>query len=488
MGHFLLSLVALAIAVVVALGARELRPRRQAEPPLGAAWLALALVPAALALVVSGTLVTAAGPALGRRGDPALRDLVEAVHVHIGANARLRHRSWPCGLLVQGGARPRRAAARGASSASCSCRWPSGRCSGGKGSLGSRARPRRAGDRRLGRASSRSRPASCSVAAAAAVDSADRQASPHRAPPNPAPPGARRRVPGLERRGAGRVARGELPRAELGGAALRRCRSRGVLRLPGRAAARRLEEGLTRRIDWPETVFYHARGARSSSATRCSSLGIEPNPRWRTFCEEIVARQDLGVELVVTLGALLADVPHTRPAPVTGSASDPKLVEELGLASSRYEGPTGIVGVLHDACRRPGPAVGEPLGRRAALRLAGREPEGGARALRASGRALLGDALDLADLERASEAYELQVSEAVAQDEETEAYVQRARGAPRRARRRARRALGRLARGRAHALPQGARGARRAARRRGLRGGRVRGGLAEREGVGLRAG
>src|SRR4029453_10726704 len=70
-----------------------------------------------------------------------------------------------------------------------------------------------------------------------------------------------------------------------------------------------------------------------------------------------VAR-DLGVELVVPLGALLADVPHTRPAPVTGSASDPKLVEELGLASSRYEGPTGIVGVVHDACRRAGGGPG----------------------------------------------------------------------------------------------------------------------------------
>ena len=63
---------------------------------------------------------------------------------------------------------------------------------------------------------------------------------------------------------------------------------------------------------------------------------------------------DLGVELVVTLGALLADVPHTRPAPVTGAATDPKLVDELGLQLSRYEGPTGIVGVLLDACRRSG--------------------------------------------------------------------------------------------------------------------------------------
>ena len=81
-------------------------------------------------------------------------------------------------------------------------------------------------------------------------------------------------------------------------------------------------------------------------------LGVEPNTRWRTFTGEIVElARTLDVELVVTLGALLADVPHTRPSPVTGAATDAKLVEELGLATSRYEGPTGIVGVLHDACR-----------------------------------------------------------------------------------------------------------------------------------------
>src|SRR6266480_2276468 len=84
-------------------------------------------------------------------------------------------------------------------------------------------------------------------------------------------------------------------------------------------------------------------------------LGIEPNVRWRAFTELVVGHaQELGVELVVTLGALLADVPHTRPSPVTGSASDENLVKELGLSTSRYEGPTGIVGVLHDACNKAG--------------------------------------------------------------------------------------------------------------------------------------
>jgi proteasome assembly chaperone (PAC2) family protein len=98
----------------------------------------------------------------------------------------------------------------------------------------------------------------------------------------------------------------------------------------------RLEEGLTRKIDWPENAFYHAE-VPGSDRDAVLLLGIEPNTRWRTFCGEVVGlSQELGVQLVVTLGALLADVPHTRPSPVTGSASEPALVEELGLAASRY--------------------------------------------------------------------------------------------------------------------------------------------------------
>ena len=112
-------------------------------------------------------------------------------------------------------------------------------------------------------------------------------------------------------------------------------------------------------------------------------LGVEPNYRWRAFTELVTGlARELGVELVVTLGALLADVPHTRPAPVTGAATDPSLVEELGLQLSRYEGPTGIVGVLHDACRAAGLPLGEPLVGRAALRLPRSEPPRGQGPLR----------------------------------------------------------------------------------------------------------
>jgi proteasome assembly chaperone (PAC2) family protein len=184
-----------------------------------------------------------------------------------------------------------------------------------------------------------------------------------------------------------------------------------------------LEEGLTRRIDWPETAFYHA-SIPGLERDAVLALGIEPNLRWRTFSEEVVElARDLEVELVVTLGALLADVPHTRPAPVTGSASDPKLVEELRLASSRYEGPTGIVGVVHDACRRaelPSASLWAAVPHYASLAASPKA----ALALCLRLADLLGTEFDLADLERASAAYETQVSEAVASDEETEAYVQ----------------------------------------------------------------
>src|ERR671923_347050 len=97
-----------------------------------------------------------------------------------------------------------------------------------------------------------------------------------------------------------------------------------------------LVDGITRRIDWPETAFYHAR-VPGMEQDVVLLLGVEPNLRWRTFTRLVTdLAKELGVELVVSLGSLLADVPHSRPAPVTGSASDPELVEKLGLQASRY--------------------------------------------------------------------------------------------------------------------------------------------------------
>jgi proteasome assembly chaperone (PAC2) family protein len=183
-----------------------------------------------------------------------------------------------------------------------------------------------------------------------------------------------------------------------------------------------LEEGLTRRIDWPETVFYHAR-PEGLDRDVVLLLGIEPNLRWRTFTELVVGlARDLGTELLITLGALLADVPHTRSAPVTGSATDEELVERLGLSASRYEGPTGIVGVIHDACGRsgiPSASLWAAVPHYVSLTPSPR----GALALCERLGAVLGIEIEADELEEAARNYEEQVSEAVASDEETAAYV-----------------------------------------------------------------
>jgi predicted ATP-grasp superfamily ATP-dependent carboligase len=116
----------------------------------------------------------------------------------------------------------------------------------------------------------------------------------------------------------------------------------------------RLIEGQTREIDWPANTLLSARVPNAERDLVLLS-GVEPNVRWRTFADAIVsAAERLGVEMVVSLGALMADVAHTRPVPITGLASDPDLIEQLGMSRSSYEGPTGIVGVVHDACRRSG--------------------------------------------------------------------------------------------------------------------------------------
>ena len=184
-----------------------------------------------------------------------------------------------------------------------------------------------------------------------------------------------------------------------------------------------LVEGQTRHIEWPENAFFSA-AIPGLERDAVLLLGIEPNLRWRTFTGMIVdLAADLGVTMVITLGSLLADVPHTRPSPVTGGATDPELIERLGLQRSRYEGPTGVVGVLHDACQRADlPSVSlwaavphyvsAAPSPRAALALCQRLGD------------ILDAPIDTGELDEAAERYSEQVSEAVASDEETAAYVE----------------------------------------------------------------
>jgi proteasome assembly chaperone (PAC2) family protein len=115
----------------------------------------------------------------------------------------------------------------------------------------------------------------------------------------------------------------------------------------------RLDERGIRRLDWPTTRLLTARAPGGREIVLLK--GIEPNMRWRAFCDELLTSAgELGVQRVITLGALLADVPHTRPVPVTVSGTDDGLARSLGLEWSRYEGPTGIVGVFQNAAGQAG--------------------------------------------------------------------------------------------------------------------------------------
>ncbi len=186
----------------------------------------------------------------------------------------------------------------------------------------------------------------------------------------------------------------------------------------------RLSEGRTRVIEWPELELSSARPEGAGRDIVFLS-GPEPNLRWRTFSATVVdAARELGVELVVSMGALLADVPHTRPVQITGIAADPELVARLGFSETRYEGPTGIVGVLHDTCARAGLAsaslwapvphyVATVPSPKATLALLG-HLEG-----------LLEIRIDTSELEEAAVEYERRLDEAVAGEPEVRALVER---------------------------------------------------------------
>jgi proteasome assembly chaperone (PAC2) family protein len=182
-----------------------------------------------------------------------------------------------------------------------------------------------------------------------------------------------------------------------------------------------LDEGLTRKISWPSNDFSAARltGERDLIVL----VGTEPNVRWRSFTKLIlnVARR-YDVSLVVTLGALLADVAHSRPVQITGTAIDPDLVARLNLQRSRYEGPTGIVGVLQDAFAKAG-IQSASLWAAVPHYLAVSPNPKAALALVEKCTQLVGEPVAVDDLQRATAVYEEKVAEVVAQDEDVQAYV-----------------------------------------------------------------
>jgi len=181
-----------------------------------------------------------------------------------------------------------------------------------------------------------------------------------------------------------------------------------------------LVDGVTRAIVWPENQFFTVGyGDRDLVVLR----GIEPSYRWRSFCSAVTSvAQQTGCEMVITLGALLADVPHTRTARITGTASDPDLIRRLGLAQSRYEGPTGIVGVLNDYCRAEGvPAVS--LWAPVPHYLAAPPNPPATLALLDRCAGLIGVRFDLGQLERTARAWREKVDEVAAGDDDVRNYV-----------------------------------------------------------------
>ena len=185
-----------------------------------------------------------------------------------------------------------------------------------------------------------------------------------------------------------------------------------------------LTEGQTRRIEWPQNSLLCA-PVPAADRDLVILRGTEPSLRWRTFCEAIAdAAERLGVNLLVTLGALIADVPHTRPVPITGLASDPELVERLGLDRSSYEGPTGIVGVLHDTFRRRGIASASLWAAIPHYVAAVPNPKAALALLRRL-EGLTGVVIEASELEEAMGRFEEQVNRAVSANPEIEELVTR---------------------------------------------------------------
>jgi len=186
----------------------------------------------------------------------------------------------------------------------------------------------------------------------------------------------------------------------------------------------RLTAGHERQIVWPGTELSCA-ALPGTSRDVVVLLGHEPQLKWRTFTEQVVGvADDLGVELIVILGALLADVAHTRPVRVTGTAADPELVTRLGLGRSTYEGPTGIVGVLHEAFAKAS-LPSASLWAAVPHYVASTPSPKASLALVERATGLLSTSVRTADLEAAALDYERQVSEVVADDDDVSAYVRR---------------------------------------------------------------
>jgi len=186
----------------------------------------------------------------------------------------------------------------------------------------------------------------------------------------------------------------------------------------------RLADGSVREIDWPSNTFSVA-PVQGADGDLVLLHGVEPSLRWRRFTDDVIGvARELRAEMVITLGALLADVPHSRPVSINGITSDDSLIERLGFEPPTYEGPTGIVGILQQACAAAGiPAVS--LWASVPHYVAASPNPKVALALVRAFEGATSLAVDGGELEEAAEDYERQVTAAVASDPEVKAFVER---------------------------------------------------------------
>ena len=179
-----------------------------------------------------------------------------------------------------------------------------------------------------------------------------------------------------------------------------------------------LADGYVRNVEWPVTELF-----ADEDSDLVLVLGSEPNFRWRAYTDAVCSiASEPARGLVVTLGALLADTPHTRPIPVSSTGSDEELIGQLGLTRSNYEGPTGIVGVLHDACDRTGIRSASLWAATPHYISATPNPQRRGRAARAAARSGV-DPRAERRLRRAASEYQVRVAAAIAEDEDVQAYV-----------------------------------------------------------------
>src|SRR3954467_6052060 len=186
----------------------------------------------------------------------------------------------------------------------------------------------------------------------------------------------------------------------------------------------RLVDGVTRRIDWPDFEVHAARVPRAPRDLVLLS-GPEPAMKWRTFSKTVVdLAEALGIQMAGLLGALLADVPHARPVGGTAHPSDPALIQRLALTPPTYEGPTGIVGVLHQAFQEAGLPAASLWAAVPHYVAVAPNPKGALALLRRL-ESLVGVTVDATELEDAATDYETQVSRAVELDPDVQAFVER---------------------------------------------------------------